>query len=120
MSRNFNSQIINEIWFGYLRESFYTHNDVIKWKLFPRYWPFVRGIQRSPVNSAHKGQWRRALMFSSICTWIDVNREAGDLRRHRAHDDIIVMRPVIFGSSYDLIPVSSPNQHRIKQLFLFK
>ena len=32
-----------------------THDDVIKWKHFPRYWPFVRGIHRSPVNSPHKG-----------------------------------------------------------------
>ena len=32
-------------------------------KHFPRYWPFVRGIHRSPVNSPHKGQWRGALMF---------------------------------------------------------
>ena len=39
------------------------HDDVIKWKHFPRYWPFVRGIHRSPVNSPHKGQWRGALMF---------------------------------------------------------
>ena len=37
----------------------------------PRYWPFVRGIHRSPVNSPHKGQWRGALMFSLICTWIN-------------------------------------------------
>ena len=29
------------------------HDDVIKGKLFPRYWPFVRGIHRSPVNSPH-------------------------------------------------------------------
>ena len=35
---------------------------------FPRYWPFVRGIHRSPVNSPHKGQRRGALMFSLICT----------------------------------------------------
>ena len=42
------------------------HDDVIKWKHFPRYWPFVRGIHRSPVNSPHKGQWRGALMFSLI------------------------------------------------------
>ena len=34
---------------------------------FPRYWPFVRGIHRWPVNSPHKGQWRGALMFSLIC-----------------------------------------------------
>ena len=43
------------------------HDDVIKWKHFPRYWPFVREIHRSPVNSSHKGQWRGALMFSLIC-----------------------------------------------------
>ena len=34
---------------------------------FSRYWHFVRGIPRSPANSPHKGQWRRALMFSLIC-----------------------------------------------------
>ena len=27
----------------------------------PRYWPFTRGIHRSPVNSPKKGQWRGAL-----------------------------------------------------------
>ena len=32
------------------------HDDVIKWKHFPRYWSFVRGIHRSPVNSPRKGQ----------------------------------------------------------------
>ena len=32
------------------------HDDVIKWKHYTRYWPFVRGIHRSPVNSPHKGQ----------------------------------------------------------------
>ena len=29
------------------------HDDAIKWKHFPRYWPFVRGIHRSPVNYAN-------------------------------------------------------------------
>ena len=70
------------------------HDDVIKWKHFPRYWPFVRGIYRCPVNSPHKGQWRGALMFSLICGWINGwvnNREAGNLRRHRAHYDVTVM-----------------------------
>ena len=47
------------------------HDDVIKWKHFPRYWPFVRGIHRSPVNSPHKGQWHGALIFSLICAWIN-------------------------------------------------
>ena len=77
------------------------HDDVIKWKHFPRYWPFVRGIHRSPVNSTHKGQWRGALMFSLICIWINGwvnNREAGDLRRYRAHYDVIVMFFFIFRS----------------------
>ena len=70
------------------------HDDVIKWKLFPRFWPFPRGIHRSPVDSPHKGQWRGALMFSLICAWINGwvnNREAGDLRRHRAHYGVTVM-----------------------------
>ena len=47
------------------------HDDAIQLKYFPRYWPFVRGIHRSPVNSQHKGQWRGALMFSLIFTWIN-------------------------------------------------
>ena len=67
------------------------HDGVIKWK---HYWSFVRGIHRSQANSLHKGQWRGALMFSLICAWINVwvnNGEAGDLRRHRAHYDVIVM-----------------------------
>ena len=29
--------------------SYHAHDDVIKWKHFPRYWPFVRGIHRSPA-----------------------------------------------------------------------
>ena len=60
----------------------------------PLYLPFVRGIHRSPVNSPHKGQWRRALTFSLICTWMNGwtnNREAGDLRRHRAHYEVTIM-----------------------------
>ena len=76
------------------RPTWFEHDDVIKWKHFPRYWPFVRGIHRSPVNSPHKGQWRGALMFTLICAringWVN-NREAGDLRRYRAHYDVIVM-----------------------------
>ena len=69
-------------------------DDVIKWKHFPRNWPFVREIHRSPVNFPHKGQWRGALMFSLIYAWINDwinNREAGDLRRQHGHYDVIVM-----------------------------
>ena len=70
------------------------HDDVIKWKHFPRYWQFVWGIHRSPENSPHKGQWGGALMFSLICVWRNGwanNHEAGDLRSHRAHYEVIVM-----------------------------
>ena len=74
--------------------SFMCHGDVIKWKHFPRCWPYVRGIHRSPVDSPHKGQWRGTLMFSLICPWTNCwsnNQDAGDLRRYRAHYDVTVM-----------------------------
>ena len=80
----------------YIREqNWQNHDDVIKWKHFPRYWTFVRGIHRGPVNSPHKGQWRGAMMYSLICVWISGwvnNREAGDLRHYRAHYDVSIMQ----------------------------
>ena len=78
-----------------------AHDDVIKWKYFPRYWPFVWGIHRCPVNFPQKGQWRGTLMFSLIWAWINGwvnNREAGDLRRHRAHFDVSVMNCMWVGT----------------------
>ena len=67
-----------------------THDDIIKWNNLPLYWPFVKGPGEFPA------QWpvTRALKFSLICSWINNwvnNREAGDLRRHRGHYDVIVM-----------------------------
>ena len=91
---------------------YHVHDEVIKWKHFPRYWPFVRGIHRSPVNSHHKGQGLcagnspvtgefpsqrpGAQSFDAflICAWINDwvnNREAGDLRRYRVHYVVTVM-----------------------------
>ena len=81
-----------------------AHDGVIKCNHFPRYWPFVRGIHRSPVDSPNKGQWRGALMFSLICAWINGwvnNREAGNLRCPRSHYDVIVM-------SYGFLWIISP------------
>ena len=75
-------------------EKHYIHDDVMKWQHFPPYWPFLRGIHRSLVDSPQKGQWRGALVFSLICPWTNgsaSNRDAGDLRRHRAHYDVNVM-----------------------------
>ena len=91
------------------------HDDVIKWKHFPGNWPFVRGIHRSPVNFPHKGQWRGALMFSSIYArindWVN-NREAGDLRRQHGHYDVIAMSwwhhdvETLFTSGYTALVIS--------------
>ena len=63
------SAIVVVVWYAVMACSSILplHDDVIKWNHFPRYWPFVRGIHRSPVNSPHKGQWRGALMLSLIC-----------------------------------------------------
>ena len=93
------SHTLNHCWprpvTPYVRISLGHHDDVIKWKHFPCYWPFVRGIHQSSVNSTHKCQWRGVLMFSLICVWINDwvnNREAGDLRRHRGHYDVTIMQ----------------------------
>ena len=69
------------------------HDYVIKWEC-PRYWPFVRGIHQWQVNSPHKGQWRRALIFLKICVWTKDwanHPDAGDFSRHCAHYDVTVM-----------------------------
>ena len=88
-----------------------THDyDVIQWKHFPCYWPFVQGIHWSPVNSPRKGQWRGALMFSLICTWMKGwvnNREAGDLRCHCAYYDVTVMEIGPAGPELNRLPASS-------------
>ena len=67
----------------------------IRWKHFPRHWPFVWWMHRSPVNSPHKGKWHGALMFSLICAWTNDwgnNRQAGDWGHHRVHYDVTVMK----------------------------
>ena len=78
------------VWFVFA----WYRDDVIKWKHFSRYWPFVRGIHRSPLDSPYNGQWGGALMFSLICAWTnnyDNNLDASDLKHHRAHYDVTVM-----------------------------
>ena len=72
----------------------FLHDNVIKWRHTSALPAICAGIHRSPVISPHNGQWRGALMFSLIWVWINGwvnNREASDLRRHRAHCDVIVM-----------------------------
>ena len=102
--------IHNSLWIWWYRASLnksvalyvtlMMHETCVSWRwrhqreTFSHYWPFVWGIPRSPVNSSHKGQWRRALMFSLTWAWTNGwvnNRDAGDLRRHSAHFDVSVM-----------------------------
>ena len=80
--RDWETYFSEHIWWSRRLE---VYDDVIKWKHFPRHWPFVRRILRSPVNCHNKSQWRRALMFSFMCAWTNRwvnNRDAVDLRRH--------------------------------------
>ena len=40
-------------------------DDVIKWKHFPRNWPFVRGIHRSPLTAIFRngfGEWEASML----------------------------------------------------------
>ena len=71
-----------------------SHDDVIKWKHFPRYWPFVReftGHRWIPLTKASDaGLW--CFLWSAPKQTVGKrNRYAGDLRRHHAHYDVIVM-----------------------------
>ena len=40
-----------------------VHDDVIVWKRFSHYWPFVRGTHPWSVDSLYKGQYCRAVIF---------------------------------------------------------
>ena len=67
----------------------------------------------SPVTGEfpHKGQWRGAVMFTLICVWINYwakNREAGDLRRHRAHYGVTVMSSSALNTSVGALYTESP------------
>ena len=69
-----------------LNRSVYAFGERFEYGIFCSIW--IRGIHRSPVDYNPKGRWRAALMLSLICAWTNSwanNRDAGDLRRHRAH-----------------------------------
>ena len=86
--------VIIRVWWRHRMETFFALLALCVWN------------SPAPVNSPHKGQWRGALMFSLICAWInglENNREAGDLRRHHAHYDVIVMHPGTLSSLCNLI-----------------
>ena len=94
------------------------HDNVITWKDFPRYWHFVRGIHRS------QGQWRAALL-PLICAWTNGwanNRHTGDLNRHGAHYNVIVMRRTVgeMDRKREIWWGSSINQSRWSHMMLIK
>ena len=83
-----------------------NHDDVIKWKHFSSYWPFVRWINRSLVKASDAELW----CFFFICPWINGwvnNSGAGDLRRRRAHCDVIVMISNILTVRHPAIKIKS-------------
>ena len=84
----------------------------MKWKYFPCYWPFVRGIHRTPVDSPHKDQWRGALVFSLICAWTNGsanNRDAGDLSHPHVHYNVTVIHFVKMVQTHQLKAIDIKN-----------
>ena len=79
------------------RTSWWCHQK----ETFSAWLAICAGNSPVPMNSPHKGQSREALVFSLICVWINDwvnNGEASDLRRYRAHYDVIVMISTKFES----------------------
>ena len=92
--------------YDYLSDSEATLNNICKWfkwthnelwhdnpNIFrvtgPLCWEFT-GHRWIPLTTASDAE---LFMFSLICAWINAsvnNRESGDLRRHRAHDVIVM------------------------------
>ena len=79
-----------------------SHDNAIKWKHFPRYWSFVRGMFTGPGEfPAQRPVTRSFDVFFDLHLNKRINDrvnngEAGDLRRHRGQYDVIVMFAVVF------------------------
>ena len=100
----------------------WSHDDVIKWKKNPRYWRFVRG--NSPVIGEPPSQRPVTLSFDVLCD-LRLNKrllgqtiDAGDLRRHRAHYDVTVMKRLTVIWWWPTLP-SSICTGRCELLFVF-
>ena len=114
-----------------------AHDDVIKWKHFPRYWPFVREFtgpgefpaQRPVTRSLDVffdlrlnkrlskqswGWWFETLPrplwrhSNGLNQQLSKKLDAGDLRRHRADYDVIVMVAVLYRTKYRLPRIAIP------------
>ena len=70
------------------------HDDVIKMETFSSAMALCEGNPPFTGKFPSQSQWCGALMFSLMSAWTngcENNREAGDLKQHRAHYDITVM-----------------------------
>ena len=96
-------QITNSVTLHYPRDVLYKGCIYKIWwrhqmESFSALLALCAGNSPGPVNSPHKGQWRGALMFSLIYTWINDwvnNREAGDFLCHRGHYNVNVMNEIM-------------------------
>ena len=73
-------------------QDWFRHQAIIDYLL--QSWSIINEVFWHSFEGSH-----RALMFSLICAWMNDwvnNREAGDLRHHRAHYDITLMKYKIF------------------------
>ena len=105
--RNDNPVLMN--YYGKIRNSVVVYFTITMCIVchMTRYWPFVRGTHRSPVNSPQKGQWRGALMFSLIWVWINDwvnNRKPGDLRHYPGNYDVTVMHEYLANACLHPLP----------------
>ena len=86
----------------------FTNNFFEKYIQFKYNLAFVWGNHRWPLNSPHKWPVTRSFdVFFHLCLnngWVN-DREASDLRRHRAHHDVIVMRRCYFHQEGFQVPV---------------
>ena len=71
-----------------------NHDGVIKWKHFPRYWPFVRWIHRPPVDSFTKTSAAELWCFLWSANGRTNNWDADDLRRHCTDYDVTDMENI--------------------------
>ena len=86
-----------------------VHDNVTKWKHFSALLALCAG--NSPVTGEFSSQRPVTRSFAAFfnCAWINGwvnNREAGDLRRNRAHYDVTVMLLHHFGQPWNDRPIS--------------
>ena len=95
-----------------------VHDDVINWKRFPRYWPFVWEIHRSPVNSPHKGPVTHTLMLVRITCYTNSRNDRWFETTWRSCDVIVMSSDYVtdYVGSTRIISMSG-NNRKCKYLF---